>query len=176
MKRKNIKESIKEYFFTNPTGKMRVRHIEKALKLPLPSVIRYCKELEQEGILKTTRIGNVVFYTADRGNERFLLEKKVWNIRQLYVSGLVEHLKVNAYNPTIIVFGSYAKGEDVENSDIDVYIETTKKDIDISKFEKVLNRKIQMFVYTTIREVKNSHLANNMINGVVLNGFLEVFK
>jgi hypothetical protein len=52
MKRKNIniKEKIKDHFFMNPTLRIRVRQLEKALKLPLPSVIRYCRELQKEGI------------------------------------------------------------------------------------------------------------------------------
>jgi len=52
MKTYNIKEKIKEYFFMNPTAKLRVRQMERELKLPLPSVIRYCRELEKEGILR----------------------------------------------------------------------------------------------------------------------------
>jgi len=47
MKQKDIKQIIKEYFFVNPTTKLRVREIERTLKLSLPSVIRYCKELEK---------------------------------------------------------------------------------------------------------------------------------
>ena len=75
MKRKNIKQTIKEHFFINPTAKLRVRGIERTLKLPLPSVIRYCRELETEGILTIQKTGNVVFYTAGRTNEKYLLEK-----------------------------------------------------------------------------------------------------
>ena len=92
MIRKNIKERIKEYFFLNPTAKLRVRQIEKKLKLPLPSVIRYCREFEKEGILTTIRIGNIVFYTADRASSKFLLEKKLFNIKRVYDSGLVDYL------------------------------------------------------------------------------------
>ncbi len=173
----NIKEDIKDYFFVNPTVRLRVRQIEKTLKLPLPSVIRYCKELEKEGILKTLKTGNVVFYTADRINENFLLEKKLFNIKQVYKWGLVEHIRKELHNPTIVVFGSYTKGEDIENSDIDLYIETSsRKEINLKEFENLLKRKIQIFSYRNIKEVSNPHLANNIINGIVLNGSIEVFK
>ena len=179
MKRKNIniKEKIKEYFFVNPTAKLRVRHIEKTLKLPLPSVIRYCRELKKEGILTTIKTGNVGFYTADRTNSSFLLEKKLYNIKSLYASGLVEFLKIKLSNPSLIVFGSYARGEDIESSDIDLYLETpSKKEINLERFEKLLNRKIQVFRHKSISEIKNKRLANNILNGIVLNGFVEVFK
>lgn len=177
MIKKDIKGRISAYFFTNPTAKLRVRQIEKTLKLPLPSVIRYCKELEEESVLKVIKIGNVVFYTANRSSVNFLLEKKLFNIRQLYDSGIVDYLRIELHNPVIVIFGSYAKGEDIEDSDIDLYIETAvRKSLDLGKFEKIIKRKIQVFIYKDINKVTNFHLANNIINGIVLNGFIEVFR
>ena len=177
MKTKDIKQTIKEYFFVNPTAKLRVREIERTLKLPLPSVIRYCKELEKENILSINRTGNVTFYTSNRTNETYLLEKKLFNIKSIYESGLIEHLRRELSNPTIILFGSFAKGEDVEESDIDLYIETSsKKNLDLNKFEKMLKRRIQIFRYKNLKEISNTNLSNNIVNGIVLNGFIEVFK
>lgn len=175
MKVKNIKEIIKESFFQHPTARLRVREIERILKLPLPSVIRYCKELEREDILQIVRTGNVVFYTANR-SKKFLLEKKMFNVKSLYYSGLVSFLVDELSNPSIVLFGSYSTGEDVEKSDIDIYIETTsKREINLKTFEKTLKKEIQIFRHKNIHEVKNKHLANNIINGIILNGFIEVF-
>ena len=177
MRTKNIRETIKEYFFINPTAKLRVRHIERELKLPLPSVIRYTKELEKEEILKKSKIGNIAFYSADRSSKNFLLEKKLFNIKTLYNSELIDFLITELSNPTIIVFGSYSKGEDIESSDIDLYIETpSKKEIKFEKFEKTVKRKLHVFRHKSINEIKNIGLANNIINGIVLNGFVEAIK
>jgi len=177
MRTKNIKQKIKEHFFINPTSKLRVREIERTLKIPLPSVIRYCKELQNEGILTTIKTGNVVFYTGNKGSENFLLEKKLFNVKSLYESGLIEFLKIELSNPAVILFGSYSKGEDIENSDIDLYIETpSKKEINLDKVEKTLKRKIQIFRHKSIGEIRNKELADNIINGIVLNGFIEVLS
>jgi len=176
MKRKNIKNKIMEYFFINPTIKLRVRQIERVLNIPLPSVIRYCKELRKEGILKVVKIGDVVFYTSNRGNEKFFLEKMLFNIRHLYDSGFVSYLRRELSNPTIVLFGSYSRGEDIESSDIDIYIETpSKKQIDVRRFEKVLKRRVQIFRHKNLKEIGNKELVNSIINGIVLNGFIEVF-
>ena len=172
---KDIKKILKEYFFTYPTAKLRVREMERKLKLPLPSVIRYCKELRQQGILATEKIGDVTFYTASRSNT-YLLEKKLFNIRSVYDSGLIEYLKQELSNPVIILFGSYAKGEDTEDSDIDLYIETpSKKQVDLEKFKRLLHREIQVFKNRSIKDIPNHHLANNIVNGITLNNYLEVF-
>ncbi len=176
MKVKSIKQRIKEHFFLNPTVQLRVRELERTLKLPLPSVIRYCKELEEEEILVINKIGNVTFYKASK-NEIYLLEKKLYNLKQLYDSGLVPFLKIELSNPVIVLFGSYAKGEDLENSDIDLYIETpSKKGVHLEKFEKLLQRKIQIFCHKNINGITNLHLANNVLNGIILNNYLEVFR
>lgn len=174
---KDIKETIKEFFFVNPNSKLRVREIEKKLKLSLPSVIRYCKELRKEEILTTIKTGNVVFYTADKTNSSFILQKKLYNLNSMYESGLIEFLKKELSNPPVLVFGSYSRGEDIETSDIDLYIETSSnKSIDLRDFEKKLKRNIQLFKHKNVREIKNINLANNILNGVILNSYIEVFK
>ncbi|MFH1376230.1 MAG: nucleotidyltransferase domain-containing protein [Candidatus Woesearchaeota archaeon] len=177
MKRNNIKGQVKNYFFINPKKRLRVRHIERELKLSLPSIIRYTRELENEGILKREKISGAVFFSADRVSKSFLLEKKLYNLKSLYESGLVEYLINELSNPIIIVFGSYSRGEDNEDSDIDLYIETpSKKKIKLEKFEKILRRKIQVFVCSNLKQVKNPHLMDNIINGITLNNFMGVFQ
>lgn len=176
MIKNSIKDSIKEYFFIRPTAKLRVREIERELGLPLPSVIRYCKELEKEGLLTTVKLGRVIFYTGDRVNSAYVIEKRLFNVRSIYASGIVAYLKEMLHNPVVVLFGSYALGEDTETSDIDLYVETpSKKEIRVENFEKVLKRNIQLFRYASIRKVNNVYLANNIINGIKINGVLEVF-
>ncbi|MFH0701298.1 MAG: nucleotidyltransferase domain-containing protein [Candidatus Woesearchaeota archaeon] len=176
MRIRDIKTRIKEYFLLNPTAKMRVRQLERAVKVPLPSAIRYTKELEKEGIIKVENIGGVNFYSANRISQHFLYQKKMFNFNQLFSSGLVQFLIEEFSNPTIVLFGSYSRGEDLERSDIDIYLETTsKKKVDLTRFEKLLDRKIQIFHYKKIHQVENKELRNNIVNGMVLNGFLEVF-
>ena len=177
MKRKNIKEEIRRFFSIYPTSRLRVRQMERELNLPLPSVIRYCKELEKENILKKEKISNIYLYSADRSSKSYLFEKRLFNVKLLFESGLVDHLIKEYSNPTILLFGSYSKGEDIEKSDIDLYVETPKKhDFNLQKFEKILNRRIQIFNYKNINDITNPHLSNNIVNGIILNGFLEVFK
>ena len=175
MKNNNIKDKIKEYFFLNPTIKLRVRQIERIVKVPLPSVIRYTKELEKESILTSSEIANIRVFLANRAPKQFLLEKRLFNIKN--ISTLTDFLIEELSNPNIVIFGSYSKGEDLENSDIDIYIETaSKKKLNLEKFEKLLQRKIHVFVYKNINTIENKELANNILNGIIINGFVEVFK
>ena len=174
---KNIKDKIKTYYFLNPSKKLRVRQIEREVNVPLPSAIRYVKELVNERFLKKYEVANIVTFTTDRSSKYYIFEKKLFNLNSLFETDLIDYLVEELSNPIIIVFGSFSKGEDIENSDIDIYVETpSKKEISLKKFEKKLNRKIQVFRNKSIKKIKNEDLANNILNGIVLNGNLEVFK
>ena len=173
---KSIKTKLMGYFFLNPTAKLRVRQIEREVKIPLPSAIRYTKELEKEKILKSETIAGIKLYSADRTSKIYRIEKTHFNLKQLHSSGLIDYLIDYYSNPTIILFGSYSKGEDTEDSDIDIDIETpSKKRPNLSAFEKKLNKKIQTHL-KVLKGLTNKHLANNILNGITLNGFIEVLN
>ena len=176
MKTKDTKQKIKEFFLENPTKKLRVRQIERELKLSLPSVIRYAKELVKEGILKIEEISGINFFVANYGDEGYLLEKQLHNTKRVHNSGIINYLVEEYSNPVIIIFGSFSKGEDIEASDVDIYIQTpSKKKISLAKYEKILGKKIQLFQGISLKNLSNPHLANNIVNGIILNGSLEIF-
>jgi predicted nucleotidyltransferase len=170
----NLKTRLKEYFFRHPSSRLRVRQIERMVHIPLPSAIKYARELDREGILKVTTIAGVRLYSADISSKKFLLEKKLFNIFELYSVGLVDYLIKNHSNPVIIVYGSYAHGEDIETSDIDLYIETTEKVSNLTSFERKLCRKIHVQTSASLKSLDNIHLANSIMNGIILNGFVEI--
>lgn len=175
MKQKNIKTKIKEYFLEHPSQRLRVRQIERELNLPLPSVIRYTKELMEENILKIQNISGINFFKAKTESENYTLAKKLHNLQRIYDSGMVKLLKNKLHNPCIILFGSFAKGTDNEESDIDIFIETKGTVPALNRFERVLGKQIQVISKDRLGKIPNKHLANNIVNGITLNGYLEVF-
>ena len=76
---------------------------------------------------------------------------------------------------TIVLFGSYRRGEDVEESDIDIFLECKKENVNVERFEKKLGRKIQLHFQENFNAYPKE-LKNNIINGIVLSGFLEGYK
>ena len=127
--------------------------------------------------MKESEVSDVKFYSADRSSINFLIEKRLFNVKSIYDSGLIEQIIKENKSPLVILFGSYSKGEDIEKSDIDLYIEGYGKGgLKLGKFEGILNRKMQIFTFRSIKNINNKDLANNIINGIVLNGYLEVFK
>ena len=132
--------------------------------------------------IATVEKRGVVFrIRANMESFQFIKRKIAYNLSFVYESGLVEFLEdVLGHPPAIILFGSFRKGEDVSTSDVDIAVETLK-DTDMStvrpkgieRIEKhFAGRKIQIHVFN--RKKVDINVFNNIANGIVLSGFLEV--
>ena len=126
-------------------------------------------------IVEKQRNQQRVIIKANRENKSFLQLKRIYNIYHLYTRGFVEYL-INQYGKPecIILFGSYAKGEDVESSDIDIAIITTRneKNLALEKYEKQTARKIK--IKELIKAKIEKEFWNTLANGIILYGYLEV--
>jgi len=156
--------------FKFPTKGFTVREIARLIKVSPPTASSLAKDLEKKGLLiiKKERVQYKVFGNLE--NEYFRKLKRIYNIFSLFdlTDFLVKNFKPNA----VVVFGSYSKGEDTEDSDIDIFIDSVLKNkINLQKFEKQLNRRIHLHV-RDIRKIPEE-LRKNIINGVILHGFLE---
>jgi len=72
----------------------------------------------------------------------------------------------------VVLFGSASRGEDTENSDIDLFLQSGESDINVEKYENALNRKISILFESDIRKL-GKELLNNILNGHVLYGYLK---
>src|SRR3989344_2949318 len=105
-------------------------------------------------------------YFTKKENHIFIKLQQIYYQEEL--KPLCEQINKELVNPTIILFGSFAKAEINENSDIDLAIFTiSNKKIELQKFERKLNRKIQVFLFKDRNTLKeNEELLNNILNGV----------
>ena len=168
-------------FFEYPQKEFHIRQLARLTKLHPNTIINITDEFAKEGFIQKTKSNEkpIVIMKANTGNLFFKLRKQAYNIERIYKSGIVEFLNEELAYPTIIIFGSYAKAENHENSDIDIFIlADEKKELNFHKFEKLLNAEIQFFLYTKkeLQKLKktNPDLVNNVINGYKLAGYLEV--
>ncbi len=93
---------------------------------------------------------------------------------------MVEFLNDYFKNPkAIVLFGSFRRGEDVSTSDTDIAIEKDEENDytitglrELADFEKTIGRRIQIHLFN--KKNTDLHVFNNIANGIVLAGFLEV--
>lgn len=165
-------------FFKEPTKDHYLLEISRKANLAHTSVTKQLKILKKINIIKERieKKGKREFpiYRSNIHSKEYKENKKLYNLILLKNSKLIDFLKDYFMPKSIVVFGSFLKGEDIEDSDIDIFIECKKAEINLKKFEKMLNRKIQLH-FKDIFKKYPKELKNNIINGITLSGFLEAF-
>lgn len=175
-----LQTEIFRFFCIKAGQSLNQRGIAKALKKSPTAIANAVKELEKAGILKVEKHKemNLVSVEFNRNNEKAIELKRVENLKLIYESGIVKYLQEDFPGSTIILFGSYSRGEDViteENkSDIDIAIIGSKeKEINLLGFEKKLERTIILNFYPSFKEI-HKNLKDNILNGIVLSGSVEL--
>ncbi|MGM5485285.1 MAG: nucleotidyltransferase domain-containing protein, partial [Nanobdellota archaeon] len=165
---------ILNLFFFRPTKGFHIREISREISLGQPSVINHIKFLLEEGLISKDNKGLYPVYKANRENRYFRIHKKNQTILDLHSSGLIDYLYDTCMPDCIILFGSASRGEDTEESDIDIFLLSPEKPLDLLKYERALGRKISIF-FTENFENLSGELKNNVINSIPLRGYLRVY-
>ena len=155
--------------------KLNQREIARTLKVTPSGVAKALLLLEKEKvvIVEKDKLMNLNLISLNR-TQKILKFKQLENLKQIYELELVEFLEENFPGTTIILFGSFARGEDTTKSDIDIAIIGTKKKIaNLEFFEKSLERQININNYTSFKDI-NKELKENLFNGIVLAGGIEL--
>tara|TARA_Y100000034_G_C6761869_1_gene339385 strand:+ start:11 stop:547 length:537 start_codon:yes stop_codon:yes gene_type:complete len=167
-----------ETFFDYPNKEFSLKDISIMSKLAHTSTKKNLDLLLKKDIIKKKNIKKGIrtfpIYFANK-NKEFITAKKINNHSKIYESDLIRYLEEEIMPKCIVLFGSFQKGEDIEQSDIDLFIESPKLKIDLKKFEKKMKRKIELHFKENFSKYPKE-LKNNIINGTVLFGFLEGFK
>ncbi len=172
---------ILNYFINEPEREFHVRELAKLTKKSPSTISKYLKQLEKKHILLSEKKLNHLFFKANTENQAFKDKKIFYSVEKIRKSNLISYLAQEYTPEAIILFGSFAKSENISTSDIDLLLITpVKKDTILDKFEKELNHKIQLFVHSKkeIEDIKNKNprLLNNFINGIKLYGYWELFR
>ena len=179
MLQKSSMSKTVNFFFTFPTKKHYLMDISKHINVAHTSVKRNLVELVKKKLIieqiqkKGTR--KFPIYKANINKNIFKKYKSIFNLTSLLECNLQTYIEEKAFPKSIVLFGSYQRGEDTEESDIDLFVECKKKEIDVKKFEKRLKRKIQLHFKEDFTSYPKE-LKNNIINGIVIHGFLEGYK
>jgi len=159
-------------FFEDCYRRINVREYSRISNVSPPTASKILFELNKEGLLNVERDRNYIFFYANRESKDFIdLSRMYWRGK---LEELMEHLNKELIGSTIVLFGSLAKAEVKDDSDVDIVVFSEKKDLDLSKIERKLKRNIQLFWFDSIGAVKNKELVNNILNGYVLNGRLKI--
>lgn len=176
------RRKIIEVLFRYPEKEFSLSDLAKEAGVAKANIGKILEELQEFELISIEKLSKIWRIKSNQTNWFYVRGKIVYNLNFVYSSGLVEFLVDYYKNPkAIVLFGSFRKGEDLSNSDIDIAIESNEiKEYRItglrklSGFEDIIKRRIQIHLFN--RDSIDLSVFNNIANGILLWGFLEVNK
>lgn len=159
-------------FFEDNYRRIHVREYARIQGISPPTASTLLYSYHKENLLKKEEDKGYFYFFANRENNLFIQLQRAYYLKKFNDIGLIAHLNKNLLHPVLILFGSFAKAEITEHSDIDIAVFTPSgKKLDLGRFEEKLGREIQIFMFKNRQEAeKNPELLNNILNGFKLSG------
>jgi len=167
-----LQQEILRLLFANLGETFNQREIAKKLKKSPTAVGKSLKFLQKENLLTISKnkSSNFSIIELNLENKKIFEMKRIENLRLIYESGLSGFLEEKFTGKTIVLFGSYSKGEDTKDSDIDIAIIGSKEEnLNLGKFENLLKKEIRVQFYKELTKI-HKNLKENIFNGIILSG------
>lgn len=169
------------YFFSFPSSAVGLNDLSEVIGVSKTSLKNAVLQLEKEGFLKKEEIGRAWRITMNQGH-LFLLTRKVpIALQTVYESGIVNMITEKFPSAkAIVLFGTFRNGADNEQSDLDIAVETSgNEEPRIEQLGELENfagyrKKIPINLFIFSRNKVDINVFNNIANGIILSGFLEV--
>jgi len=159
-------DKILKVYYENPNKSYTIRELAKLTKIPKSTTQKYLQELKKKELISQDN--------RPSHNRLFKIKKINYYVEKLIEIGLIDFLEKELNAETIILFGSFRKGESEKESDIDLFIESmVKKEVNLNSFEKKIKHKIDLFIEEDINKLPEN-LKSNIFNGIKLQGFLRL--
>ena len=171
-----LQQEILRLLFVKAGMPLNQRQAANLLEVTPPAIMKALPFLEKDDliIIKQDKESKRWSIELNRDNHKTIQLKMIDNLKQIYESGLADFLRKEFAGGTIILFGSYSRGEDTFNSDIDIAIIGRKeKNIILTEYEKKLERKININFYPSFKEI-HKNLRESILNGILLSGAVDL--
>jgi predicted nucleotidyltransferase len=143
--------AILKLFLFNPRASFNINEVAKNSKFSVFPAKTYCDEFLKDGLLVVENVGNQRRFSLNNESPYVKELKKTFALLWFKDLGIDKLVKDTAYSFSI--YGSFANGEFDDNSDLDLLVIGQKQDVDfllLSKFEKEINREIQLTIYNWV--------------------------
>ena len=176
-------QKVLNWFFSFPNIETGLNDLSIDLKISKTTAKKIVNSLEHEGFLTKRIYGKTWRITCNQDHHYNFTKKVVFNLAMVfdaYNNGLKEQIFSLVGNvKSVILFGSYRKGDDTEKSDIDIAVEVADNEevriIELGVMPKFgFRENIAVNIYVFSRNKIDLNLFSNIANGIVLEGFLEV--
>lgn len=168
-------ETLLNFLYIYPTKSFRGRELAKQLKKPASGVIQSARKLEKKSLVAISK-DFILSIKLNRENKKVFTLKKIHNLASLHESGLVTFLADEFPSAALVLFGSYSRGDDTEESDIDIAVvgyNERRFAERLQPYEQQLGRHIEVHFFKSMNDI-HKDLRENIINGIVLEGAIRL--
>jgi len=166
--------NIMEQFFYSGLNRVQTNNIIKKTGYDFKTVKKYLNDLTKLDLVKVHKDLNIPTYEANYRNKFFLNIKREKIVDDIFMSGLPRCLNKKLGEQPCILFGSCARGDYYEDSDIDIFIQSTKVKLDVNEYEKRLKRKINFFFEEKWQNLNEGMKTGLLNDGISINGRLKL--
>ena len=171
-----LQNSILGYLCLKTGQKINQRELAEILNVSPTAIAKSLLLLVQEKLIKVDNLGKMnlkqIYFNKD--SKEGLKFKKWKNLQMFYNCGVLYYLYKKFPGCTIILFGSFARGDDIFNSDIDIaVIGSVWKKMDLSRFELKILHEINVNFYKSWNKIDKG-LKENILQGIVVFGDVEL--
>lgn len=146
--RSEITKKLLNYFFMNPHESLYVNEMSQKLHLDKRNLVKKIKELEEEGILKSQRRGNLKLYSIDQDYPLYNEYRKIVMKTLGFEENIKRILEETKGIKEAYIYGSYAKNKMDVHSDIDLLVIGNHSIVPLqrglNKIQKEINREINV--------------------------------
>ncbi len=173
--------TVLELFIKNPYERYYLREASRILNISPMTVKRAFDLLVKEGLLLREEFKNQILFRANMNSAAFKHLKIAYNLAWLEEKDVVEFLKEMLTGlSSLVLYGSYAKGENDEKSDIDLLVISSSKKRDIPLLD-LLGKDTSLSIFTPAEwkeqaEKNKAFYIDVITEGIVLFGTRPVVE
>jgi DNA-binding transcriptional regulator YhcF (GntR family) len=159
---------LAQVIFEEPESEFSVRELAEKAEVSPSTASRKLDVLVENGVAERNRSrGSVIVSAPD--SQAFRDRKLSFNLWKLAESGVVQELWNESAPEAVVLFGSFSKGEDTHQSDVDLALVEGRT---VEPDTKVIGRQVSA-VDVTLDEARDGFL-ETLANGIVLRGYLDL--
>ncbi len=166
---------VLELFINNPYEQYYLREASRILEISPMTVKRALALLLNERLLVMEKFKNLILFRANMDSPTFLHLKTAYNLAWLEERDLMEYVKEQLPGlSTLVLYGSFAKGENDESSDIDLLAIATVKRADL-QLTDYLGKETSLVLFSTSKwkeqaENNKAFYIDVLTEGIILFG------
>jgi DNA-binding transcriptional ArsR family regulator len=179
----NIRQlRILGHFFDNPDEEFYLRELGRTLKMSPMTVKRGLDVLTAENLILRQERKNQILYRANVDGLAFRHGKVAYNIAWVEKKGLVGYLRGRIPGiSSMVLYGSYAKGENDRHSDLDILLISTNRKVERTNIDRKMGVEVSIVNFTSgawamgARDNRAFYL-DVITEGIVLHGTMPVVE